>query len=293
MKRPVRIAASTTLCAAALLMAGAALPAPPAPEGAAPPARWAVIVGISEYADPSIAPLEFADQDAWALASFLTSPEAGAGAVPPENLKLLIDEEATGRNLRHALITFLRRSRPEDVILIHFVGHSAADVDRPDQVYLLPHDTESEALVETGFPLQHVFHALSQAYSRQTILLADVSHSRWIQKEDRRGLLPNPVNRQILVGDAFVDTRFVAFTASEPGQASLQGRRWGGGHGVFTHYLLEGLRGAADRDDDGLVRLGELIAFTRDRVSRATDGAQLPTASLSDYDPHWILSGTP
>jgi uncharacterized caspase-like protein len=40
-----------------------------------------------------------------------------------------------------------------------------------------------------------------------------------------------------------------------------------GEHGLFTYFLLKGLRGDADADRDGVVSLGELYPFVRENVS--------------------------
>ena len=40
------------------------------------------------------------------------------------------------------------------------------------------------------------------------------------------------------------------------------------GHGLFTHYLVQGLRGAADLDRDGIVSLQELYQYLEQQVSQ-------------------------
>src|SRR6267142_301233 len=50
----------------------------------------------------------------------------------------------------------------------------------------------------------------------------------------------------------------------------------GGGHGVFTHFLLEGLKGKADRDKDSVVRASELIDFLSEVVPEETQALQHP-----------------
>jgi uncharacterized caspase-like protein len=40
------------------------------------------------------------------------------------------------------------------------------------------------------------------------------------------------------------------------------------GHGIFTYYLVQGLRGAADGDRDGIVTLQELYKYVEQQVSR-------------------------
>jgi uncharacterized caspase-like protein len=40
-------------------------------------------------------------------------------------------------------------------------------------------------------------------------------------------------------------------------------------HGLFTYYLLRGLRGDADTNRDGAVTLGELAGYVRQKVAWA------------------------
>ena len=51
------------------------------------------------------------------------------------------------------------------------------------------------------------------------------------------------------------------------------------GHGLFTHFLVQGLRGAADLDRDGIVSLQEVYQYLEQQVSqksRAMGGNQHP-----------------
>ncbi len=51
------------------------------------------------------------------------------------------------------------------------------------------------------------------------------------------------------------------------------------GHGLFTHFLVQGLRGAADLDRDGIVSLQEIYQYLEQQVSqksRAMGGNQHP-----------------
>jgi hypothetical protein len=100
----------------------------------------------------------------------------------------------------------------------------------------------------------------------------------------RSGLEPNNVNEIFLAGLRNTAGGLAVFTAAEARQISREGRQWGGGHGVFTHYLLEGLRGAADVDEDSIVRLGEVMEFVRERVRRDTDNAQIPAIGSFAHD---------
>ena len=68
-----------------------------------------------------------------------------------------------------------------------------------------------------------------------------------------------------------------------------EGERWGGGHGVFTWYLVEGLRKYGDLDGDQRVTIDELYDFVESKVRSDTEGQQHP--ELKGYfDNHLVLS---
>jgi len=67
-------------------------------------------------------------------------------------------------------------------------------------------------------------------------------------------------------------------------QYSQEGERWGGGHGVFTYFLLHGLHGKADSNRDGRVTVGELTPYVSEQVRRATGSSQCPRMAGS-FDP--------
>ena len=47
-------------------------------------------------------------------------------------------------------------------------------------------------------------------------------------------------------------------------------------HGVFTYFLLEGLKGKADTDQDGLITVDEAYRYVSEHVPDATDQQQHP-----------------
>ncbi len=74
------------------------------------------------------------------------------------------------------------------------------------------------------------------------------------------------------------ETGRAVLTSSDVNEISEEGANWGGGHGVFTWALLEGLRGAADRNHDHIVTAGELFAYVSNRVRQETNSRQNPRA---------------
>ena len=250
--------------------------------------RFAVVIGISDYIDPAIPDLDYADDDARAFYEFLRSDRAGLGGIPEENIRLLINEEGTYRNMRSALYTFLEQATDDDVVFIYIAAHGAPNPNRPDDLFILPHDAEAANIAGTGFPMTDVNEGIRKLYARHTVLLTDACHSGGIgmggyATRSTPGDL-NAINRAFLQDLQATQSGLAILTASEARQLSREGEQWGGGHGVFTWYLLRGLNGEADGDGDQIVRLGELLEYVRDGVKRETSNAQIPAFGSNAFD---------
>lgn len=253
--------------------------------------RWAVIVGISDYQDPEIPDLQFASADARAVYDFLRSPAAGLDGFKEENILLLLDEDATYQAIRHALFTFLKSPTDEDLVVVYFAGHGTPDADRMQNLYLLTHDSRLEDISSTAFPMGDVQDAISQTYFRHLVLLTDACHSAGVGSPvGGRSLGVNAINEVFLERLESSMGGYVAVTASQVNQLSRESTQWGGGHGAFTHFLLEALRGAADEDEDRIVTLLETTEYIREQVRRATRNAQIPTISQTAFDNYLPLA---
>lgn len=240
--------------------------------------RHAVVVGVSRYAhaERGIPDLRFAARDATAMRDFLVSPRGGFA---PDNVVLLLNENATSGNLRSALFTFLTRPGPDDLVVIYFAGHGAPDPHDPRHLYLITHDTRPDDMGGTAFPMWHLPDVLGRIVkARRVLVLADACHSQGVGGGEGGAGQPtiNLANQYLAryAGDA----QHALLTASGISEASLEDTRWGGGHGVFTHFALRGLQGAADGDRNGTVTAGELFQYVRTEVRRETGGRQTPTA---------------
>jgi hypothetical protein len=249
---------------------------------------WSVIIGISDYKDTHIPSLRYASKDASSFYDWVVSPTGGK--LPPSRVQLLLDKEATQENIRNALFVWLKQALEEDVVLIYFAGHGSPDSPDSQNLFLLPHDTKYDNIATTGFPMWDIETALKRfVKAKKVIVMADACHSGGIGQEydiarrSSRGIKVNPINSGIHnlsnIGDGIC-----VISASSDDQYSQESEKWGGGHGVFTHFLLEGLRGTADFNKDSSISLGELTSFLSERVRRETGGNQSPIVS-GRYDP--------
>ncbi len=234
--------------------------------------RWAVIVGISDYRSEDIPDLQYAGSDAEAVFRFLTS--SPAGPFQDDHVLFLQDQEATGAAMREALFVFLQKADWNDLVVIYYAGHGAPDPARPDNLYLLPYDADLHSLASTGFPMWDVKTALRrQIDAERVIVIADACHAAGTQE----GLSEeNPIAGGF--SQLFTPSRRLIMTAADANEFSFEDARWGG-HGVFTHFLLEGLDGAGDGNGNGIVTFTEAFDYVSRKVREATEGRQNPQRS--------------
>ena len=279
----------------------ASVPGPAPPQGtAATPApggalfgpisrRWAVIVGVSSYkfrGKMGLGNLRYAARDAQALAAFLRSTQGGRF----DHVVLLTDERATTRNVKAALREQLRSVQKNDFVLISWSGHGGPDPRERKRLYLITHDTDPAHVASTGYSMAELRTDMAKLEADKILVIADTCHSAGISDPELG--IRGPEDNKIV--DGFRGLHTVAgkgpggaapmrmiFTSCESGETSLESARLGGGHGVFTWFLLKALAGEADArpfggNADGAVTLGEAIEFTRDQVKRFTQNQQHP-----------------
>jgi uncharacterized caspase-like protein len=252
-------------------------------------ARWAVIMGISQYKDTRIAQLRYAAADARSFHDWIVSPNGGRYA--PSRVTLLLDAKATGANIKKALFEWLAQAIEEDTVTIYFAGHgSPQSPDHPENLFLLPYDTQYDSVPTTGFPMWDIETALKRFIkARKVIVITDACHAGGVgqafdvARRAGRGLNVVPM-ASTLQNLSKISEGVCIISASDDNQMSQEGAQWGGGHGVFTFHLLEGLKGMADYNKDNLVTLGELIPFLSEQIRRDTRNAQTPTVA-GRFDP--------
>ncbi|MBM4094487.1 MAG: hypothetical protein FJ276_34550 [Planctomycetes bacterium] len=256
--------------------------------------RRAVVIGISDYQHRgkwNLTNLGYAARDAQAFAGYLKSPSGGRF----DKVDVLMDGEATTRNVKAALREGLRGVQQEDFVVIFWAGHGSPDPHDERELYLVTHDTDPEHMASTAYAMREFKTDVERLKAQRVLVIADTCHSGGIS--DPSVALRGPAENRIV--DGFRGLKGIGvgaqaqraclrmvFTACEQGEKSRESADLGGGHGVFTWFLLQSLSGDADDpkqggNGDGKVTLGEVIEATRDRVKRWTGNQQHPDTAGS------------
>ena len=238
---------------------------------------WAVIIGISHYENvPPQAQLHFADRDAQEFAAFLRTPSGGG--FPSDHIQVLVNEQASLSAIRTTLGTWLPRSaEQDDVVYIFFAGHGVTEGDHDG--YLLARDSDPQNLYATALSISELDRIITDRLrARNVVLIADACHAGnlgW----STRGAAEDVLISRYLAEIGQSGQGVLRLLASRPNERSYEDQKWGGGHGAFTYFLLEGLKGKADKDHDGVVRAAEVIEYLSSVVPEQTQALQHPQAA--------------
>jgi uncharacterized caspase-like protein len=241
-----------------------------APAARSSPRVWTVAVGVSVYRESALN-LRYAARDAEEIDRFFAS--SAGGSVPSQRRVLLTDARATRADILGA-IEHVTRSLAKDDLLVVFLAMHGMVNDKGD-LYFVTHDTTTTNLRGTALANRDVEQSVRDADAKQVLFLADACHSGGVGLSNARGVAAAETNR-LIASLAAAKPGTAILSASRGAELSQEDPRWGGGHGVFTHFLLEGMSGQADENTDGLVTVSELYDFVYGRVKDATMGAQHP-----------------
>ncbi len=249
--------------------------------------KFALIIGVSDYkfTDAGLKNLNYADDDAQAVADFLRTP--AGGGFSSADISLLLNGDASLIAVRSALSDIAKRARPNDLVFIFIAGHGAPDPLAPQNLYFLLTDTKVADMPRTAFPMNELQQTLDTRISAErVIVMIDTCHSAGVNSKTKtivtgRDLVQegdeNNISNFYLTNKLFKETGRAVLTSSDVNEVSQESAKWNN-HGVFTWALLEGLKGGADYNRDKFITAGELFQFTRASVQKATNFQQNPRA---------------
>jgi len=168
-------------------------------------------------------------------------------------------DKPTRENILRAIAALARNTQPEDTVLIYFSGHGFEEGDR---YYLLPTDARRNHLARTAIEQEEFHSALKAIHAKRLIVLLDSCHSGGVTIGSKGEPQPDRLS-ELLQHFAKSEGRII-FTSCQSDEFSYEDSRLK--HSVFTFYLLQALRGNADKGGDGLITFTETAEYVTDNV---------------------------
>jgi uncharacterized caspase-like protein len=225
-----------------------------------------ISVGLSAYRAQDLPARKYASPDAEMMATYFKS----LGGVPASNIRLLQESKALRPDIEEALLDWLpSRVTKDTTVIFYFAGQAL--VTPSGDTFLIPYEGSLTATTRL-YSLKDLEAALSRLKVRQTLFIFDGSVLK--PGADRQGKSPSP-QWQVSNGSLI---RLIGTTGTGKSFESDKLR-----HGLFTYYLLRGLRGEADVDFNGEVTLRELTDYVNRQVLTAARAI-----FHQDQQPHFI-----
>lgn len=277
-------------------------PAPGQPKPRAGPAqKWALVIGIASFEDKVIPPLNYTASDAKSFADVLLSPQYGQ--FKPDNVHVLLNDQATTRHIKEQLNWLARSATPDDLVVVYIAAHgSPREVDTAGVSYIITHDTDIgtdpnnpdiDSLYATALPMVDLANAIAtRVRAERTAIFIDTCFSGNLAQPDKKLMVPGIATGSLstsTLDHIRQGTGRIIFAASGVNQESLESDAIK--HGYFTYYLVQALE-----QQSGSIPLTQAFAYVQQQVqARAQSEAhsqQDPVMSRSADNTDFSLGGS-
>ena len=236
-----------------------------------------VFIGINHYQDErSLNPLNYAEKDANDVKSVLSDREIG---FPSQGtFELLCGEHATKHNIEGTLENVLiKNCNSEDTVVVYFSGHGFFTGDSKT-AYIGTYDTKIADIAfnpYAGLRMEDIYNKWFQRSPAVRILfILDCCHSEAFippsKSAEPANINHDQINKSNIGRDLIDNTTFpqaegrVAIFSSPSGLQSNESDAFQ--NGIFTHYVVLGLRGAAAENETGEVTIESLMSYVKLKV---------------------------
>jgi len=222
---------------------------------------WAVVIGVENYL---LAPkIPGTIEDAKAVAQ--TFRNLGF-----EEVVELYDKDASARRLQQTLSDFLpRKVGRYDRLVLYFAGHAGVtqDFDGKDLGYLVPWDAQI-GNVSKSVTFEQLKEFSRRIASRHTLFFVNAAVRGWEVSTAQ----PLSLEGRLAPEDETERRAVQVLTAGDKGESLSQEH----GKSLFVQILVNGLRGMADRNNNGWLMASEVGAYVKQQVLEQSKGAQHP-----------------
>ena len=220
---------------------------------------YVITIGINKYENPQLE-LNYAKADARAFAKLVE--ERAQKLFKKIELIELYDKDATRENILLALDDLATKINPEDVFFFYYAGHGSMVENK---FFFIP--TESVSLYQLDKLLKGSIYAgdMQEKFKnikalKQLVVLDACQSGGSTELLAQRGAMEEKALAQMSRSSG---VHVLAAAGSEQFATEVGSL----GHGLFTHVILEALKGSADgAPKDGKVTIYELKSFLDDQV---------------------------
>ena len=221
--------------------------------------KVALIIGIENYQKNPKA--SFANLDA----KFFYEYSKNIFGVKDENIKLLINDQASLIDTLGALNKWLpgKIKKNKTELIVYFAGHGLASSDG-EELFILPQDGDSDLLARTGISRTELHDTIEKYSPKNVTIFLDTCYSG-VSRDDQT-LLASARPVRIIANNQSTTKKFTIFSASQLDQISSGLKEVK--HGIFSYFLMKGLEGDADLNNDSKITNGELLSYMDENVSQ-------------------------
>lgn len=220
---------------------------------------YSIVIGIEQYRQ-KLPNADYATQDAKTMTEYLTK----VMGYPEENVVTLLNENATNVDLAKYFEKWLPNNVERNgTVFIYYSGHGAPNAKTGD-AYLVPYDGDPSFIEQTGYPLKKLYESLSKLPAKEIIVALDSCFSggggRSVIAKGARPLVMN------LQSNIALSKNITVLSASSSEQISSTYDEKG--HGLFTYFLLKGIKNEDVVKLDGSIKMEDLYGYIKPRVER-------------------------
>lgn len=222
---------------------------------------WALVIGIEEYG--GLPRVDYAKNDALIVKSYFNK----LLGVPEENIITLINGDATKSKIEGYLKQYLPANvSSETTLYVYYAGHGAPDVSKGES-YLLPFDGDTRFLGQSAYNLKNFYEDLNKLKVRKVFVFIDSCFSGIAARSSNKMLVKGArLALSHVQNPSIASDKLISMSATNEAQISNSFEKQR--HGLFTYYLLNGLRGAASSDQNKNVSVKGLYEYVSNNVSR-------------------------
>ena len=226
--------------------------------------KFALVIANTDYEDNGLAQLTAPGRDAEDFAAVLKDQDICAF----DQVNILLNQLSS--TVTEAVHEFFDQKRPDDLLVMYFSGHGVRD--EFGSLYFAVKNTIRSRLHSTAIRSDYIREAMERSRSKRLVLILECCNSGAFSYGSRSS---SALGERMRTGEAFGfggNGCRIILAATDSTQYAWEGNMVIGDtqNSLFTHFLINGLKGEADYDGDGKVSVDDLYDYAYEQVAKHT-----------------------